>query len=547
MIEAELRQRMEGMDLRRKIGQLFCCGFEGTEPSDNIKQLIEEYHVGGIIYFARNVASVDQVTNLSYGLQRIAEESGNLPLWISIDQEGGMVARITEGVALMPGNMAVAAAGRPESAYEAAFITGQELLAMGINLNLAPVLDVNNNALNPVIGVRSYSESPEMVAEYGVQAVRGFQAAGVTATAKHFPGHGDTDTDSHLDLPTIRHDRERIERVELVPFRCAIEAGLDAIMSSHIYFPALEPRKLPTTLSYSLLTGLLRGELGFEGVIMTDCMEMKAIKDHYGTVDAVVMAVEAGADLLLISHTFDLQTRAIDALYQAVQEGRISIDRIDASVRRVLAYKAKRGILNADTPDPAAAFAIGSGDHLEAARRISESSVTLVRDDEGLLPLRRERTLVVTIATTVTSVADESLGSRRSLGEALALQGLEVDDRVMLPDAVSSLLDHVVEEARDEKIKQIVIGTYNAQFHASQLEAVNRLNKLGKPLIVAALRNPYDILKLPETSAYIAAYESRPLALESTAKAMMGIIPFRGRLPVSLGENYPIGWGVTRP
>lgn len=544
MSKAELQERMESMDLRQKIGQLFFCGFEGTEPSDHIQRLIGEYHVGGIIYFARNVASVDQVTRLSGGLQKMAMDSGQLPLWISIDQEGGMVARITDGVALMPGNMALAAGGRPQSAYDAAFISGQELRAMGINFNLAPVLDVNNNASNPVIGVRSYGESPETVAEYGVQTVRGFQAAGVTATAKHFPGHGDTDTDSHLDLPTIRHDRERIERVELLPFRRAIEAGLDAVMSSHIYFPALEPRKLPATLSHNVLTGLLRGELGFEGLITTDCMEMKAIKNHYGTVEAVVMAVEAGADLLMISHTFEVQTRAIDALYQAVQEGRISIDRIDASVRRVLAYKAKRGLLNAETSEPAA-IAVGCAEHLEAARRISESSITLVRDDEGLLPLRRERTLVVTIAATVTSIADESLGSRGSLGEALAKLGLDVDDRVMLPDAVSSLLDPIVEAARDENVKQIVVGTYNAQFNASQLEAVERLNELGKPLIVVALRNPYDILKLPETSAYIAAYESRPLALESAAKAMMGIIPFRGRLPVALGENYPIGWGVT--
>lgn len=259
-------------------------------------------------------------------------------------------------------------------------ISGKELRALGINLNFAPVLDVNNNPDNPVIGVRSFGESAELVAEFGQRSVQGFQDANVVATAKHFPGHGDTSVDSHLDLPTIKHGQERIRSLELVPFIRAIEGGVDAIMSSHIYFPAFESEKLPATLSKAVLTGLLREELGYEGVIMTDCMEMNAIAEHYGTVAASVTAIEAGADLVLISHRLDRQIGAIDAIEQAVHEGRISEVRIDASVQRLLALKERRGLL---VPQSGTAAEVGTAEHCAVAERLSEASITLVKDEQG--------------------------------------------------------------------------------------------------------------------------------------------------------------------
>ncbi|MET3207626.1 UNVERIFIED_CONTAM: beta-glucosidase-like glycosyl hydrolase [Paenibacillus sp. PvR008] len=383
---------LAGMSLADKIGQMLMCGFEGTVLTDEVRELVATGKIGGIIYFARNVESPEQVVRLTASLQRAALEGGTPPLFISIDQEGGMVARITEGVALMPGGMAIAAAGLEADAYEAAFVSGSELAAMGINLNYAPVLDVNNNADNPVIGVRSFGESPQRVADLGAATLRGFQDAGVAATAKHFPGHGDTAVDSHLDLPTVRHDRIRMEQVELVPFRRAIAEGVDAMMSVHIYFPALEPEKLPVTLSKTVLTGLLREELGFEGIIMTDCMEMNAIAEYYGTVEASVMAIEAGADMILISHRADRQLAAIAAIGRAVAEGRLSEARLDASVRRLLVLKAKRGLFEGGGAAVQALSGLdccGTAAHLEVARRISEASVTLVRNDAPVLPLRR--------------------------------------------------------------------------------------------------------------------------------------------------------------
>ncbi|WP_426333934.1 beta-N-acetylhexosaminidase [Paenibacillus silvae] len=614
-----VKQRLGQMSLRDKIGQMLLCGFHGTEPEGEVEKLLRGYPIGGVVYFARNVVSPEQVERLSSGLQDIAQASGNVPLWVAIDQEGGMVARITQGIALMPGQMAIAAAGSTQDAYEAARISGMELKSMGINMNFAPVLDVNNNANNPVIGVRSFGESPEAVAEFGAATIAGFQNAGIAATAKHFPGHGDTDTDSHLDLPVITHDRARVNQVELAPFRAAIVEGVDAMMSAHIYFPALEPERLPVTLSHSVLTGLLRKELGYEGMIVTDCMEMNAIAVHYGTVDAAVLAVEAGADMVLISHTAQLQMEAFAALENAVSSGRISERRINESVKRLLTYKAKRGLLemesstaieasiakinnvsgkqepeeqhrmdaeydmtsttapgekpfiqsmNALEPTiddeplsdmeqvkqvtdmeltsamkPQSALASSHASlqrndplHHEVARRISEKSITRVRDTQHMLPLQKERTLVITVAAEVTSIADEQLDEAATLGAALSAQGLDVVDLMVAADEIAISSARLLQAAEAEDVKQIVVGTYNAGSPSGdpQCRLIGWIGQLGKPLAVVALRSPYDMQKLPDVQTYIAAYESRPLAMSSAAKAMMGQIPFEGKLPVSL-------------
>jgi beta-N-acetylhexosaminidase len=527
--------------LERKIGQMILGGFEGTKSSEQVRTMIEKHHMGGVIYFARNVESTEQVAALSLKLQQHAKEACEPPLWISIDQEGGMVARITEGVALMPGQMALSAGGSVEAVYESANISGKELRALGINLNYAPDLDVNNNPLNPVIGVRSFGEQAETVAIYGAEIIRGLQDANVVATAKHFPGHGDTDVDSHLDLPVISHSKERIYSIELPPFIKAIKSGVDCIMSAHIYFPAFERSKLPVTLSASVLTGLLREELGFKGVIMTDCMEMHAISLQYGTVNAAVMAVEAGADLVLISHTFELQVGAVQALLDAVRSGRISEERIDQSVRRLLDLKEKRG-LSADAGDHAAM--VGTAEHREVAQRLSEASVTLVKDAAGLLPLSAKPTLVLAMEPGVVSLVDESYEARATLGKALAAQGLAVTERVIPLQRIAELAGEILELVAP--YDQIVIGTYNAHFYPEQIKLVKDILALGKQPVVIALRNPYDIQKFPEVPAYICLYESRPLALQSAAKLLTGEIRARGRLPVTISDSYPLGWGVLQ-
>ncbi|MFC0214079.1 beta-N-acetylhexosaminidase [Paenibacillus chartarius] len=532
------------MTLEEKIGQLLLVGFEGTEPSSQIVRLIRKHRVGGVIYFARNVRNKKQLAELSDALQQEAREAGTLPLWISIDQEGGMVARITDGVALMPGAMALAAGGSLDDAYEVAHITGKELRALGINLNYAPVLDVNNNARNPVIGVRSFGESPDAVAAFGAATVRGLQDAGVAATAKHFPGHGDTETDSHLDLPVVPHGEERIREVELKPFVRAIEEGVDLIMSSHIYFPAFEPQRLPVTLSHRVLTGLLREELGYKGVIVTDCMEMHAISKHFGTVQAAVAAIEAGADAVLLSHTYELQTGAIEAIADAVRTGRLSEARIDASVERLLALKAKRGIIGAqeDQPLTERLAAVGTAEHLAAARRFSEKSVTVVKDG-GLLPLAAEPTLVIAIEPSVVTMVDDVMKTQLTLGKALSALGFDVREELIPLTDTKALLGQTLTIAAE--FDQIVVATYNAAFDPHQAGLVNGLLAAGKRPIVVATRNPYDWASFPEAPAYVCTYESRPLALESAASVLAGRIAPKGKLPVSIAPHVQAGWGVT--
>jgi uridine kinase len=295
--------------LEASAGQMLVAGWTGTEVSAEAADLIARGNLGGLIIFGRNLRSAAQARELSGHLQEIAAGAvprSRAPLLIAIDQEGGPVSRFTagHGATAMPGNADIGAVGSADAAYRAARATALELEAVGVNWNYAPVVDVFSNPANPVIADRSYGTDPALVARLGAAAVRGCQDGGVMATAKHFPGHGDTDTDSHLTLPCVPHDRARLDRVELPPFRAAVAAGAGAIMTAHVTVPAIEPCPgLPATLSRAVLTGLLREEMGFDGLIVTDCLEMAAIADRFGVAEAAVAAIRAGADMALISHT----------------------------------------------------------------------------------------------------------------------------------------------------------------------------------------------------------------------------------------------------
>lgn len=335
--------KLKNMSLEEKVGQLFQVGFQSKSINREIKDLIENHHIGGVIYFTRNIENLEQTASLSKNLQQLALNSGSgIPLFISVDQEGGKVRRIKD-LTYFPANIEIGATGDKELSRKAAAVTAKELKGLGINVNLAPVLDVNNNPANPVIGERSFGADPILVAEMGVAYIKGLQAEDIIATVKHFPGHGDTAVDSHFDLPVINHSRERLDQVELYPFKKAIEAGVDSIMAAHIYFSTIEPEAgIPATLSKAVLNDLLREELNFDGVIITDDMEMGAIKNSFGTAAGAVKTIEAGADIVLISHSYDKQKQAIEALIKAVENGRISEKRIEESLRRIIKLKGKR-------------------------------------------------------------------------------------------------------------------------------------------------------------------------------------------------------------
>jgi beta-N-acetylhexosaminidase len=323
--------------------------------------------------------------------------------------------------------MVIGATGQASFARKAGRAIALQLKSSGINMDFAPVLDVNNNPLNIVIGVRSFGSDPYLVANMGVAFIKGMQKEGIASCAKHFPGHGDTAADSHLELPVVEHSRERLEKVEIYPFKEAIKAGVDSIMTAHIYVPALEPADgVPATLSSNILTGLLRKELGFEGVIITDCMEMKAIADNFGTVEGAVMAIEAGADIVLISHTIGKQKAAIEETIKAVKKGRITEERISESVLRILKLKRKR--IGSGCPTVTRYERVAKSKEEKIAREISKAGVTLIRNQENLIPLKGsyKKITVVDFIVKNLSMAEDEVRGKDLLVDFLRKEGMDV-------------------------------------------------------------------------------------------------------------------------
>lgn len=543
--------KMSKLSLEEKIGQLFICGFHGLEADEQIKTLTKDCHIGGTVYFRRNVESVRQLAALSASLQALPRNNPELPLFISIDQEGGMVARLDhEGMSRIPGNMTLGAAGDAGLTEEAAILAAKEMLALGINFNFAPCIDVNNNPSNPVIGVRSFGEDPVKVAEHGNAAIRGYQQTGVIATAKHFPGHGDTAVDSHRGLAVVPHDKERLSRIELLPFREAISAGVDAIMTAHVIFPAFEPEEIPATLSGRVLTDLLRDELGYDGVIVTDCLEMHAISKSCGIPEGAVRAIEAGADIVLVSHTLSDQIAAIEAVREAVLSGRLSEERIDQSVERVLGLKAKRlaGSASSYGGDPAFVPVPLTPSEESGAllAKIAEGSVTLVKD-EGNLPLNcAEPVLVIWPELRHRTEVDEPAVHQYNLANALRPYG----DGVVLSVIGTHPDDEEILAAlkRSADYEQIVVVTYTAEGEIPEgqsrlVEALNRAH--GSKVIVVSTRNPYDINAFPDTGTYLCLYENRSFSLDALAKVLTGKLAPTGKLPVGLNDRYPVGYGLS--
>lgn len=534
--------QLSDLTLDQKIGQLFVCGFHTNIPNKHIIELIEKYHIGGVIYFRRNIGKARQITDLSADLQQIAQRQGLPPLLIAIDQEGGMVSRIDQDeMSLIPGNMTLGAVNDLHLTKAASAISARELRTLGINVNFAPCVDVNNNPRNPVIGVRSYSEKPEVVATHGAASIQAIQQEQVAATAKHFPGHGDTEVDSHYGLASVPHNKSRLEEIELLPFRAAIQAGVDIIMSAHVIFPAFEPESIPATLSRKVLTDLLRTQMGFDGLIVTDCLEMHAIAKHFPIPQATVMAAQAGADLLLVSHTLEHQIAAIEAIKEAVQQGHLSEAQIDTSVERILALKAKHQ-MNAEP------YSIKEWtERLEPStiepilREIAERSITLVKD-EGQLPLQKnDHVLVIWPQVTRLTEVDEPTGHDISFAQALRCYGIDATQIVIDSRPEPEEIEQVLEQAIQYPKVIFAAYTSSGRLPLGQAELARRLSLLADTaLIVASVRNPYDMNDLPEIKTYLCSYENRKYAVEALAAVIAGEKPALGKLPVSLNDQYRI-------
>ncbi len=526
-----------GMTLEEQIGQLLMVGFWGTTPSPEIIDLIQRYHVGNIILFSRNIHDSQQVLELTMQLQEIAREAGQrYPLFIAIDQENGIVQRLGDIVTIFPGNMALGAIGSVDIAYKVAEATGNELKGLGINMNLAPVVDVNNNPANPVIGVRSFGQEPSLVARLGSAMVKGYKAAGMLSCLKHFPGHGDTTIDSHFSLPVIPYTLQRLEALELVPFRSGIEAGAESVMIAHIAFPNLmEHCTLPATLSPSIVQDLLREHLNFKGVILSDCMEMRAISDRFGTEQAVVMALKAGIDLVLVSHEYKRQRASIEVIQAAVQSHKLTTNEVRQAAERVLKLKACNlswdDLPGTDTPP----VIIGCENHKQLQHLAFELSITLVRNNEALLPLKLSSDTSIVVLSphrnTITLVEDRSF-SDDLLVDILQHHHPHVALMPVPPDLLEENCAMLLHTTSESDI--LVLATMNADRDLQQAELVRCLLSSGRHIIVIAMHNPYDLKAFPQLGTYLCIYEySRP-AIEALARVMFGEKEAKGHLPVSI-------------
>lgn len=514
----------KSMTLEQKIGQLMIIGFDGPTVDPDLRRMITDYHIGGVILFARNIQSPRQVAALTNELQTIAIESGHPGLFIAIDQEGGPVARLTEdkGFTEFPSAMALTATGDPQNAYRMAAAMAVEMRAIGINIDFAPDLDVNNNPANPIIGIRSFSSDPARVAEYGLAFSKGLQDNGVLAFGKHFPGHGDTGVDSHIDLPLVPHDRARLDQIELVPFRAFAQAQYAGIMTAHITFPAIDPTPgLPATLSRPTLTGLLREELGYNGLIVTDSLEMGALTESgYPPEDGAPLALAAGADLLLFNRDHAMHRQVFANLVQAVRDGKISQEQVDASARRILQAKQTFGLLNpAPVEVESAASSVKTAEHLALSRELAQKSITLLRDPQGLLPLLPG-------------------GPAPLLVETAALRGLtrleQVNAAILQVETqpTQSQMADVLHAAANGRV--VIVPVNDLPLNPTQLELIQQLTQAGAPVIALAYRNPFDAAHLPENVTVLITYGFNPPVRAALADILTGQTQPGGLLPVTL-------------
>lgn len=527
-----------GLSLEQQVGQKLLLSFEGKQaPSADILQAIQEQRLAGVTLFRPfNVEDAQQLRSLNDQLQQAAQRANLPPLLIGVDQEGGQLMAVGFGTPL-PGNMALGATDSPELARQAGEVLGCELAALGINLEYAPVCDININPSNPVVGVRSFGEVPEQVAKLASALLQGVQSQGVAATVKHFPGHGDTASDSHHGTPVVPHSLERLHQVEFIPFKAAIQAGVRAVMTAHLAVPAVDSiTDLPATLSSAILSGILRQELGFEGVIITDAMDMHAIRQGSAAYLDAVCAVQAGADLALLTQFTD-QAGIYHSLVQAVQRGLISQERLESSTRRVLSLK--NWLAGQKQPDLSM---IQCAKHRQIAKDIAERSVTLVRDEHGVLPWRPvpgQKISVVVPKPSDLTPADTSSYIHPDLAGALRRRGVEVEEVILSinPDAqeISQVLQAVEESAL------VIIGTINACAHAGQASLVQAVLERGQTCVAAALRLPYDLAYFPQAPVFLCTYSILEPAMEALADALLGEIPCTGSLPVRIPGLYECG------
>lgn len=573
--EADLwvARTMATMTLDEKIGQLIFTSFNSSYMStdsdefERLLHLVRDLKVGGIHVFGGAEAFPQVMLNPVWGggpasrkgdpyaaamvLNRLQSESA-IPLLTSGDFEGG-AAYILNGATRLPRAMVIAATGDEQMAFKAGMVGATEARAVGVTVDFYPVVDVNNNPRNPIINLRSFGEDPAFVSKMAVAYIKGIQSAGAFATAKHFPGHGDTNVDTHLGLAVINHPRSHLDEIELVPFKAAIAAGVDAVMSTHIVLPALDPAPgIPATLSRPILTGLLRDELRFPGLVFTDSMTMDAISKMFSHDRAAAMAVRAGADFVLHSPDDDAAFRGITA---AVAAGEIPMAQIDASVERILRAKARLGLHVTRTVDTGAiAGKFGTRAHAAVAQEINDRGITLLKDERSRVPLTapREANVLYLSVLDYASGWREGVPSRTMVPELKRrwpnLTAVEITDRTTASEyelvrALSRRADAVIAGVF------VRIASFSGRMDLSQpqIALLDSIAAQDKPFVTVCFGNPYTATFLPRLPAVLVGYEFSDFTERAAVKALAGEIAIGGKLPISLPGMFPVGHGLTRP
>lgn len=573
--EAErwVARTMQAMTLDHKVGQLLVPAFDSTYLStdsdrfDALVKLVKEQHVGGFVAFGGSIPTPSVLLNPTYStvvlgqpLEAAAtanrlQQAATLPLLVAADFEFGLGMRIT-GATTFPRAMAFGAAGDEALAREAGRIIGMEARAIGVHVNFAPVADVNNNARNPVINTRSFGEDPQRVAALAVAYARGLREGGALATVKHFPGHGDTDVDSHLGLPVITHPRERLDALELVPFRAAIADSVDALMTGHIELPAFDATPgTPTTLSRPTVTGFLRNELKYEGLVYTDSMMMDAVSKMMKPGEGAVRAVKAGNDFVL--HSPD-DAEAFAAVKAAIESGEIDRAQVDASVRRILRAKARLGLHRTRVVDLNQVTAkVGGRAHQAVADQVSQRSITLIKDDKGHVPLQVPREAHVLYLSVLDYPSGWAIGApSRTFAPELRKRWPKVTAVELSDRSTASELDLL--RASAPRYDAIVVSVFvRAASSSGRMDLAPPVTRLLQdlargsaarqvPMVATLFGNPYVAAALTELPAVMLTYDFYDRAEMSAVKALAGETPIGGKLPIALPGLFPVGHGLER-
>ncbi len=502
-------------EIRLKIGQMLMAGFPPPEVDAQARWLTGEYYVGNFVLFARNIGTVQQTCEMCGALSRLVWDQTGLAPLIAADQEGGVVCRLCEGVALLPGPMAIAAADADAS------VVGRNcadaLAAVGINANLAPVLDVNRDPMNPIIGARAYGDTVQAVQKFGLGMLAGLRERELLAAVKHFPGHGNVKTDSHLQMPCNEAAEEELRAVDFAPFQAAFSQGADALMTGHVCLRNYDP-EFPATLSHKIMTDLLRGVMGFQGIAITDCMEMGAISTAYGIGEGAVLAVEAGCDILCFSHTYEAVAQAAQALYAAVESGRITPERIDRSYERILRVKRKYNLLRPSAPSVEKARSILYDPvRREQHRRISRRSITLLSDTGGLARLKQAKHPAFFAPASLALTGNEDQEKPPTYFSRMAAERYGGKWTVLPLDGLDDAADGAL---RAQEYDVAVLGLYNARFRPGQQRILRILEEQSRPLVVVMLGAPYDAALICRADAVIAAYEYTPMSVCAVLDAL---------------------------